>query len=132
VKILAEQAKEYFADASQRTSGLSVDDLTDVGFHYYADGMVCGVAHYGMHPDVWMMHYAVKPEGKGRYDKRIVRLLAEAWDDLGAKLIIGWTPEHNRLALALARRVGFRVTGYLDLAERVVMQEWKPEYMEGN
>lgn len=132
MKINAKQAQEYFKDPSQRLGGLDPKDFHDDGLIFYADGPVCGVAHYGFERGVWMMHYGVKPEGRGRYDKHMLSILNEFWDAVDAKLIIGWTPESNRKALAIAKRLGFTITGYLDLEDRIVMQEWKKEKNNGS
>ena len=127
MRIDAERAKEYFKDPSQRIGGLDPDAFHDDGLLFYASGPVCVIAHYGFEPDVFMVHYGVKPEGLGKYDTHMESLLVELWEDQKAALIIGWTPESNRKALAIAKRVGFKVTGYLDLKDRIVMQEWKKE-----
>ena len=118
MKITATEAKPFFEHKSQRAR-FAPDDLHDNGLLFYADGPVCGVGHYGFESGVWMVHYGMKREGLGRYDKHIMNVLNEFWDDVDAKLIIGWTPESNRLALAIAKRAGFRITGFLDLEDRI-------------
>jgi len=124
-KITAKEAMAFFQDKSQRIGGLDPENLHDDGLLFYASGPVCGIAHYGFEEGVWMVHYGVKREGLGKYDGHMLSILKEHWNAVKAKLIIGWTPESNKLALSIAKRIGFKVVGYLDLDDRIVMQEWK-------
>lgn len=106
----------------------SPDDIPWEGFEYWADGPVCLIFHMGPWPGVWMVHVAVKPEGRGKIDVAALGLLRAFAQTKGALRIIGWTDASNRAALALARRVGFVEDGRMQVGETsIVMQGWETE-----
>ena len=97
-------------------------------FQYWADSGVCGVFHPGNWPGVWMAHYGVKPEAWGKTKAPALRILRAFWGAEKPELIIGWTKESNRAALAFARRLGFQVHGEMDLPSgKVIEQSWRPQ-----
>lgn len=127
-RIMADEAMEFFADQSQQRGGMiSPDQLHDNGIEYWADGPICGVFHQAHWPGVWMGHYGVKPEGFGGLVEPAKRVLRGFWKVKRPELIIGWTKESNRAALAFARRIGFVEHGRMVLPDgAVIMQEWRP------
>ena len=127
-----EDAREFFADPSQQIFGATPDTLPeDDCVQYWIDGPLCAVFHPAPWPDVWMAHYALKPEGKGRGvepAKRLLRAFCEAEKPVR---IVGWTQASNRLAVAFARRCGFVVDGVLPLESGdVLMQGYEPCQLE--
>ncbi len=128
-RLTAQQAREYFTDPTQLRGAMlkSPDDLPDDGFEYWADGPICGIFHLSSWPGVWMAHYGVKPEGWGRLVGPSVRILRAFWEHHQPQRIIGWTDARNRAALALARRMGFREDGRMQLdGYEVIMTGWRP------
>lgn len=125
MQITVDEARAFFAHPSQHVFGITPDRLPEEGVEYWASGPVCGVFHLAPYPDVWMGHYAVKPEGWGKATepaKAILRAFSEAKQ---AHRIIGWTPSSNRAALAFAKRLGFVVDGVMPLPEgEIIMQGW--------
>jgi RimJ/RimL family protein N-acetyltransferase len=123
VRITADEAREYFAHPSQKT-GIDPDNLPGDPVQYWAEGGVCGLFHPSFWPDVWMGHYAVKPEVWGKTIEPARAILLEFWEAASPQLIIGWTDQNNRQALKFARRLGFKEIG--TMRNGVVTQEWTP------
>ncbi len=127
--ISVNDAMEYFRHPSQQIEGITPEKLPKTGVEYLANGPVCGAFNLGPWPDVWMGHYAVKPEGWGRAVVPALKILNVFWREKMPARIIGWTPESNRAALAFAKRLGFEIDGEMNLGNRViVMQGWRPEW----
>lgn len=127
MRITVDEARGFFAHASQQVFGITPDTLPGAPFEYWADGPLCGVAHPAPCARVWMVHFAVKPAGWGHLTEPARRLLVEFWNAKQPERIIGWTPERLRAALALARRAGFVEDGRLPLESgAVIMSGWRP------
>lgn len=120
------QALPYFEHKTQRV-GFLPDELPDESLvDYWACGPICLLFIYGLWPDVWNVHCAVKPEGWGKLEAPATEILNAFWDDKGAKLITAWTAESNPKATALARRVGFFDLGAMPHPDgNIIMQGWK-------
>lgn len=116
-RLTAREAREYFTDPTQLRGAklASPDDLPDEGFEYWACGPICGVFHPTFWPDVWMIHYGVKPEGWGNLIPSAREGLHAFWDHHKPQRIIGWTDARNRAAVAFARRVGFQEDGRMQM-----------------
>lgn len=128
MRISVDEAREYFAHPSQQVFGITPDSLPGDPFEYWADGPLCGIGHMAPFPNVWMVHFGAKPEGRGALIPHGKRLLHEFWAAKQPARIIGWTPVRFRHALALSRRVGFVTDGILPLPDGdVVMGGWRPE-----
>lgn len=124
MKITVDEAREYFAHASQQKASLiTPDQLPENGVLYYALEGVCAVFHDAHWPGVAMAHYAVKPEAWGRTVEPAKAILREFAVEYEPEAIIGWTSESNRAALAFARRLGFREYGRLNLPSGTVIQQ---------
>lgn len=124
-----DEAREYFRHHSQqKASGITPESLPErEDVQYWALDGVCGVFNRAHWPGVWMAHYGVKPEAWGKTRKPAVELLNMFWASEKPELIIGWTAESNRAALAFARRIGFRVHGEMNLPTgKVIEQSWRP------
>lgn len=127
MKISVDEAREYWSHHTQQEkSFIHPDDLPDdEAFQYWAQGGVCGAFHLAPWPNVWMAHYAVKPEVWGKAAGPAKAILGAFWAEEQPELIIGWTDETNRAALAFARRIGFKENGRMNLPSgAVVMQEY--------
>ena len=125
MRINADAARAYFAHKSQQAGGFGPDDLHDNGLIYYAEGPICGLFHYAGYPGVFMAHYGVKPEGWGHLVEPAKAVLNEAFTDLGAVRLVGWTLKSNRQAIAFARRLGFTVDGEFPIpGDTIIMQGW--------
>lgn len=125
MRITLEDARQYFQHhTQQKWAGIAPDDLPGEPFQYWANGGVCGVFHPDHWPGVWMAHYGVKPEAWGRATEPAKAILNAFWEAEKPRLIIGWTDEANRAALAFAKRIGFTVTGRMSVG--IIMQEWQP------
>lgn len=128
MKITVDEARAFFAHGSQqKASSITPDDLPADGVEYWACDGVCGLFHLSHWPGVWMAHYGVKPEAWGRTKEPALRVLSAFWAAKQPELIIGWTAETNRAAIAFARRLGFTQYGRMDLPSgSVVCQQWRP------
>lgn len=123
-QISVDEAREYFKHPSQQLYGMTEWDIPE-DVEYWAVGPICGVFHQGPWEGVWMSHHAVKPERWGLLDTPAVEGLNEFWNAKEPELIMGWTPKHNRLAVAFARRIGFKRLGEFPTSlGDVVMQGW--------
>lgn len=121
MRITCDAAREFFVHPSQQILGATPDNLPDEGCEYWADGPVCLVFHGTAHPDVWMAHLAVKPEGLGQAVAPTRRLLEAFWAEHKPRCIIAWIEEHRRAAIAFAKRAGARETGRIP---GTVMLDW--------
>lgn len=120
-----EEARDYFLDSSQQIQGITPETLPESGVEYWANEGVCGMFHLAPWPRVWMAHYAVKVEAWGKTVAPAKRILAEFWGSRQVDRIIGWTPETNRAALFLSRRLGFKIEGAIHLPNgKIIMQGW--------
>lgn len=129
LRISVDEARAYFAHASQQKANCAPDSLPDEGFQYWADGGVCAVFHQAHWPGVWMAHYGVKPEAWGRTTSPAKAILTAFWQAQQPSLIIGWTNHDNRAALSFAKRIGFIETGRMVLDnETVIQQSWRPQW----
>lgn len=129
MRITVDEAREYFAHPSQQVYGITPDTLPDEPFEYWASGPLCGCAHPAPYRDVWMVHFAAKPEGMGQLIPHARALMHEFWDAKKPARLIGWTPVRFRAALAFVRRVGFVEDGILPLPDgEVVMSGWRPKH----
>lgn len=129
MRISVDEARAYFTHPSQqKASKIMPEALPDhPSVQYWATGGVCGVFHPAHWPAVWVAHYGVRPEAWGRAVKPAKAVLRAFWAANEPELIIGWTDESNRAALAFARRLGFRVHGEMDLpGGKVIEQNWRP------
>lgn len=126
MKISAREAADYFRHPSQQIFGLDPDFLPDAGFHYHADGHLCGVFHLGPYPDVYFGHYGMRPEGRGVSVEAGKRILREFAAQSGAVAIVGWTDTDNRAALAFNRRMKFENRG--EIAPGITEQVWRPSW----
>lgn len=111
MKITAAEARAYFAHPSQQVLGATPETVPDEGLEYWADGPVCLIFHETAHPDVWMVHLAVKPDGWGHLVEPTRRLLAEFWQAKQPRHIAAWIEEHRTAAIAFARKVGLTEDG---------------------
>ncbi len=109
--ITPEQASAYFRHPSQQLFGLDPDYLPPAPFEYWASGPICLVLFPGPMPDVWMVHLAAMPEGRGKLVDPALAVLRDFSRQKGYPLIMGWTPKRLRAAIALAKRVGFTEVG---------------------
>lgn len=121
MRITADEARVYFSDPSQQVLGADPNSLPEDGCEYWADGPVCLIFHGTAHPGVWMVHLAAKPEGRGRLVDPARRILAEFWAEHEPRCVVAWIEEHRRAAVAYARRVGFRMHGFIP---GTVMMDW--------
>jgi hypothetical protein len=128
VRITVHEARGYFAHVSQQAkSDISPDDLPEDGVQYWADSGVCVALHQAHWPRVWMAHVAVNPAAWGHTKEPALRILDAFWKAEAPELIVGWTSESNRAALAFARRLGFVEYGRMDLPSGgVICQKWRP------
>lgn len=127
MRITTDQAREYFADPSQHIMGITPESLPEADdFMWFARGDICVVFHLAPHPNIYMAHFAVKPEGRGKSDGDAKDILSHFWQTMSPDAIIGWTPAECRHAIAFAKRIGFRTDGFL--AGKIVMQSWRPEW----
>lgn len=127
MRISVNEARQYWAHHSQQEkSFIHPDELPDdEAFQYWALDGVCGVFHGAMWPGVWMAHYGVMPEVWGKATRPAKAILSAFWGEENPELIIGWTDETNRAALAFARRIGFKENGRMNLPNgAVIMQEY--------
>lgn len=127
-KISAAEARPYFDHPTQRHAGM-IDpaDLHDNGIEYWANGPMCAAFHAAQWPGVLMAHHGCKPKAWGSAAILARELLLHVWGEKSPDLIIGWTKESNRAAVAMARRAGFVVDGKLNLPDgAVLMQSWRP------
>ena len=106
-RILVAEAHEFFAHPSQQIYGAAPDNLPDDPFMYYASGPFCGAAHPGPLRDVWIVDYAVKPEGWGNLVGHARNVLRLHWNTVQPASLMGFTRIDHRHALAFMRRVGF-------------------------
>ena len=126
MRITVAAARAYFAHPSQQVFGITPDSLPDEPFEYWADGPICGVFHLAPFPNVWMLHFAAKPEGFGHLVEPSKRVLREFWNEKKPERIVGWTPARFSGAVALTRRVGFVEDGRLPLPSgEVIMSGWR-------
>jgi len=117
-------AKPFFDHKTQRKwAQISPDELPGDPFQYWAQEGVCGVFHPMPWPGIWMAHYGVLPDAWGHTKGPARAILKDFWDAEQPDLIIGWTEENNRAALAFSKRIGFTITGRM--ASGVIMQEWQ-------
>ncbi len=124
--ITSEQARPYFEHPSQQLFGITPDSLPDEPFQYWADGPVCGIFHPGPYEGVWMGHFAVIPEGRGRLTEPAKRILRDFSVATGYPTIMGWTPSRLRPALAFVKRLGFNVTGeFMANGELITITTWR-------
>jgi RimJ/RimL family protein N-acetyltransferase len=121
------EAEGYFMHPTQIKGSMIVDgaSLPD-GAEYRAMDGVCGAFHECGMVDIWMVHFAVLPEAWGKCVPACKAIVEAFAREVGAKRLIGWTPEHNRAALSLVRRVGFEIDGRLPLDEPFIMSGWSP------
>ncbi|MGA0613423.1 hypothetical protein [Paracoccus sp. KR1-242] len=112
-RISVEEAAQFFAHPSQQIYGAAPDNLPGEPFMYYASGPFCGAAHPGPLRDVWIVDYAVKPEGWGNLVEHARNVLRMHWDTVQPASLIGFTRTDLRHALAFMRRVGFVPIGTL-------------------
>lgn len=122
MRITVDEAREYFSHPSQHEFGKTEKDLPEWG-DYWAKGGVCLVSHNAYWPGIVMVHVGAKPEAWGGLDEDVRSLLAEIWAAEQPTRMIAWISENNRAALALARRVGFEIDGYMP--NGVVLMGWK-------
>lgn len=128
MRISVEEAREYFADPSQRPLGIDPADLPAEGFEYWAIGPVCWIFHPAPWPGIWMSHFAVKPEGRGHAVEAAKAIAHEFWAEKKPVRLIGWTPERNRAALAFTRRIGAVRDGVMPTPTgNIIMQGWVPD-----
>lgn len=125
MKITADEAREYLLHPTQQVYGLTPEKLPEFGVEYYADGPLCGMFHASHWPGVWQFHIGAKPEGWGHLVAPARRILRTFWDEQNPVRVTAWIEERNRLTLALARRVGFRIDGKLPLpGGAIIMNGW--------
>lgn len=128
LKISVDEARDYFAHPSQqKAASITPETLPEGdGYQYWAVDGVCGVFHRAPWPDVWMAHYGVTPAAWGKTRKPASQILHSFWAAETPELIIGWTLESNRAALAFAKRIGFRIHGEMNLPSgKVIEQSWR-------
>lgn len=126
MRITVDAAREYFAHPSQQLYGVTPDALPDDPFEYWAKDGICGVFHPAPAENVWMVHFAAKPEFWGRLVTPSREILAAFWAEKTPQRIVGWTPVNLRAALALSRRVGFVEDGRLPLpGGDIIMSGWR-------
>lgn len=125
MRITVDEARAFFADPSQQIMGATPDKLPGDPVEYWARGDVCWIFHQAFWPGVWMAHFAMKPEGRGRSTEDAKAVLHEFWNEKQPLRLIGWTPASNRAALAFTRRVGAVRDGVLPLPDgEIIMQGW--------
>lgn len=127
MRILADDARAFFAHPSQCVYDLDPANLHDNGLIYYAQGNVCGVFNGPQVPGVYFGHYAVKPEGWGKSDDDALAVLNAFARDAGARAIVGWTDTGNRAALFFAKRLGFENRG--EVIPGITEQVWRPKWV---
>lgn len=123
MRITVDEARSYFLHPSQQID-ITPETLPGDPVQYWARGGVCALFHPAFWPDVWMGHYAVRPEVWGNTVRPAKELLNAFWNAENPQLIIGWTDIKNRQAISFARRIGFKEIGTTH--NGVVMQEWTP------
>lgn len=111
MRITVAEARAYFEHPSQQVLGATPETIPDEGLEYWASGPVCLIFHETAHPDVWMVHLAVRPEGWGYLVDPTLSILQAFWDAKRPRRIVMWIEEHRRAAQALARKVGAVVDG---------------------
>lgn len=126
-QITHRDAAFYWSHPSQLEPGITPDMLPE-GPIYMACGCICGAFRPGPWLGVWMADYGARPEGWGQLTEPAKAILHAFWDAQKPQLIVGWTDSRKRAALAFSKRIGFRVTGEMTLADgtRIVAQEWRP------
>ena len=124
MRITVEKARQFFAHPSQHAFGMTEDDLPE-DYIYHADGGVCLAFHPVLWPGVYAVHVGAMPEAIGATTAPVRRLLAEFAGDMAPKAIIAAIDEKNRLAIALARRVGGEMAGAI--SPGLIIMEWRPQ-----
>ena len=129
-KISADEARQFWAHKTQLEPGATPDMLRDEGVDYWACEAICGAFRQGPYPGVLMADYGAKPEGWGRLTEPARAILHAVWAHYQPQLIVGWTEEHKRAALAFSKRIGFERTGEMTLASgaRIITQQWRPKW----
>lgn len=125
MRITVDEAREYFAHASQQEHGLTEKDLPD-WFDYLAKDGVCVAFHAAVIPGVWFAHVGANPRVWGATAGPVRQLLTAFRDEVGAVRIVAWVDEKKRHAISLAKRAGAVVDGEMNLPSgRVVMLGWE-------
>jgi hypothetical protein len=121
-RLTGKKAAAYFQHPAGGLDGVTFIDAP--GFDYRACDGFCG-AFIWRWPGVYEGHMGALP-GVRRVDAAARAILQAYALEKGAERIIGWIKESNRPALALCRRIGCEIDGYLPLSEPVVMIGWRP------
>ena len=129
MRITVDAARDYFTDITQQQETSVTPETLPEGpeYQYWAKDGVCGVFHAAHWPNVWMAHYGVMTSAWGKTRSPSIDILHAFWAAENPELIIGWTKESNRAALAFARRIGFSVHGEMNLPSgKIIEQSWRP------
>lgn len=128
MRISVEEARKYLEHPSQQKGCDALPtDLPEEGVEYWAKGGICGMFHTAQWPNVWQAHYAVMPSQWGKLVQPAKDVLMEFWEARQPSLILAFTDEQNRAALAFAKRIGFKPVGNLaPTTGGVLISEWKP------
>lgn len=120
MRITVDEAREYFAHPSQHSFGMTERDLPEDCL-YYAEKDTCLVFHPAYWPSVWMVHVGVRPKAWGSTDGQARSILEEFRDEHAPRSIVALIEAENRLAVALACRVGMKHVGAFSGLE---LMEW--------
>jgi hypothetical protein len=123
VKITAHEARTFFLDPTQRLFGFDPETLPDDVFEYWADGPFLGIFVPGPLVGTWVIHIGAKRVGGLEPHARAV--LNEFWAARSPERVIAWTPSRLPLAVALAKRCGFREDGRFPYEDgEIIMTGW--------
>jgi hypothetical protein len=119
------QAREFWADPSQREPGETVNMLPSVGVDYFACRDLCLAFRQGPYPGVYMVDLGAKPEGWGYLKTPACLILRAFADSRDVDCVMAWTKTTKRAVVSFAKRVGFREVGMMTDPALTIL-EWRP------
>ena len=124
MRIMAEDARQYFWHPAQRVGDASAADMTDDGFVYFAQDGVCLAFNDMPWPGVIVAHVGAMRSAWGKAVAPALAILRHVWDTYGPTRIVAWVRTANRAAISFAGKLGFVVDGTVPLPQPVIMMGW--------